>query len=82
VPGFLARPRATLPINDALHRDPREYVRRSVGDRLDDFGPRHPGIVVETARSWLSRPDENTARVVARGLRGAARRGDPEATAT
>ncbi|MDF2444679.1 MAG: hypothetical protein JWR01_2882 [Subtercola sp.] len=81
VQGLLAEPRATLPIIDALYRDPSEYVRRSVANHLNDLSRQHPEIVVETARSWLADPDENTLRLVTRGLRTLIKRGDPGALA-
>jgi 3-methyladenine DNA glycosylase AlkC len=79
VRGLLAHPRATLPIITALYRDPSEYVRRSVANHLNDLSRQHPDIVVETARQWMSQPDENTERLVARGLRTLVKRGDPGA---
>jgi 3-methyladenine DNA glycosylase AlkC len=81
VQGLLARPRATLPILNALYRDQSEYVRRSVANHLNDLSRQHADIVVETARAWLADPDENTARLVARGLRTLVKRGDPDALA-
>ncbi|TXN28946.1 DNA alkylation repair protein [Lacisediminihabitans profunda] len=79
VQGLLTHPRATLPIITALYRDPSEYVRRSVANHLNDLSRQQPAIVVETARAWLAHPDENTARLVARGLRTLIKRGDPDA---
>ena len=81
VQDLLARPRATLPIINALYRDQSEYVRRSVANHLNDLSRQHADIVVETARAWLADPDENTARLVARGLRTLVKRGDPDALA-
>jgi 3-methyladenine DNA glycosylase AlkC len=79
VQGLLAHPRATLPIITALYRDPSEYVRRSVANHLNDLSRQQPAVVVETARAWLAQPDENTARLVAHGLRTLVKRGDPDA---
>ncbi len=81
VRGLLDHPRATLPIVAALYRDPSEYVRRSVANHLNDLSREHPEIAVETARLWLSRPDENTVRLVTRGLRTLVKRGHAEALA-
>jgi len=81
VPGLLAHPRATVPIIAALYRDPSEYVRRSVANHLNDLSRQHPEIVVETAKQWMSQPDENTGRLVAHGLRTLVKRGDPDALA-
>jgi 3-methyladenine DNA glycosylase AlkC len=79
VRGLLAHPRATLPIITALYRDPSEYVRRSVANHLNDLSRQQSEIVVETARQWMSQPDENTGRLIAHGLRTLVKRGDPDA---
>ncbi|MDQ0677022.1 3-methyladenine DNA glycosylase AlkC [Arthrobacter pascens] len=69
VPGLVQRPEATVPILDALYRDPSEYVRRSVANHLNDLARHAPGTVVMTAAAWLAAPDANTAWVVRHGLR-------------
>jgi len=81
VPGLLAKPRATVPIIDALYRDPSEYVRRSVANHLNDLSRQNGGLVVETARRWLQEPDDNTLRLVTHALRTLVKRGDPDALA-
>jgi 3-methyladenine DNA glycosylase AlkC len=81
VPELLERPDATLPIIDALYRDPSEYVRRSVANHLNDLSRRHAGLVVETAARWLGRPDHNTDKLVRHALRTLVKRGDPKALA-
>jgi 3-methyladenine DNA glycosylase AlkC len=81
VRGLLDHPRATLPIINALYRDPSEYVRRSVANHLNDLSRQHPAIVVETARAWLAEPDGNTLRLVTHGLRTLVKKGDPDALA-
>jgi 3-methyladenine DNA glycosylase AlkC len=50
VPALVQRPEATLPILDALYRDPSEYVRRSVANHLNDLARHAPDLVVDTAR--------------------------------
>lgn len=69
VPALVHHPEATIPILDALYRDPSEYVRRSVANHLNDLARHAPGIVVKTADCWLAAPDANTAWVVRHGLR-------------
>ncbi|WP_250034402.1 hypothetical protein [Paractinoplanes maris] len=81
VPEILRRPGVTVPILDALYRDPSEYVRRSVGNHLNDLSRDHPALVVETATRWLADPDGNTAPMVRRSLRTLIKRGDPGALA-
>ncbi len=79
VPELTRRPGATVPILDALYRDPAEYVRRSVANHLNDLSRDHAELVVDTAARWLADSDANTAWVVRHGLRTLVRRGDPGA---
>ncbi|MBL7252827.1 hypothetical protein [Paractinoplanes lichenicola] len=81
VPELLRRPEATVPILDALYRDPSEYVRRSVANHLNDLSRDHPELVVETAARWLAAPDENILSTVRRGLRTLIKKGDAGALA-
>ncbi|MFI5952209.1 DNA alkylation repair protein [Cryptosporangium sp. NPDC051539] len=78
VPGLSAQ---TIPILDALYRDPSDYVRRSVANHLNDLSRDHPELVVTTAARWLEAPDARTAQVVRHGLRTLVKRGDPGALA-
>ncbi|GAB3875753.1 hypothetical protein GCM10029964_020750 [Kibdelosporangium lantanae] len=79
VPALLETPEVTVPILDALYRDPSDYVRRSVANHLNDLSRDNPALVVTTAKRWLDTPDENTVRVVRHGLRTLIKRGDPGA---
>jgi 3-methyladenine DNA glycosylase AlkC len=79
VPGLTARPGATVPLLDALHRDDSEYVRRSVANHLNDLSRDDPDLVVRTAGNWLADPAPTTLAVVRRGLRTLVKRGHPEA---
>ncbi|TDL38954.1 DNA alkylation repair protein [Arthrobacter nitrophenolicus] len=79
VPALIQRPQATIPILDALYRDPSEYVRRSVANHLNDLARHAPDPVVDTARRWLTVPDANTARLVRHGLRTLVKKGHPDA---
>ena len=82
VPAILARPEATVPILDALHRDESEYVRRSVANHLNDLSRGHPGLAVEVAARWLATdPGVTTTRVVRHALRTLVKKGDPDALA-
>ncbi|MFC4224718.1 DNA alkylation repair protein [Lysinibacter cavernae] len=81
VAGLAADPRITLPILDALYRDPSEYVRRSVANHLNDLSRKHPEVVCETATRWLADGDENTSQLVKHSLRTLVKKGDPEALA-
>ncbi|SMH44063.1 3-methyladenine DNA glycosylase AlkC [Rathayibacter oskolensis] len=79
VPEITRSPGITVPILDRLYRDDSEYVRRSVANHLNDVSRDAADLVVGTARRWLSTPDENTLRVVNRGLRTLVKRGHPGA---
>ena len=79
VPALVQRPEATVPILDALYRDPSDYVRRSVANHLNDLARHAPGIVVTTAACWLAAPDANTAWVVRHGLRTLIKTAHPDA---
>ena len=79
VPEITDRPAATLPILDALYRDPVEDVRRSVANHLNDLARHAPDEVVATAARWLAAPDGNTPRVVRHGLRTLVKKAHPGA---
>jgi 3-methyladenine DNA glycosylase AlkC len=81
VPSLLRTPEDTVPILDALYRDPSEYVRRSVANHLNDLARHAPALVVSTAARWLAEPDANTAGVVRQGLRTLIKKAHPEALA-
>ncbi|WP_248758650.1 DNA alkylation repair protein [Pseudarthrobacter sp. SSS035] len=81
VPAVVLHPEASLPILDALYRDPSEYVRRSVANHLNDLARHAPELVVATAAGWLAAPDANTAWVVRHGLRTLIKKAHPGALA-
>ncbi|WP_426988014.1 DNA alkylation repair protein [Pseudarthrobacter sp. Y6] len=79
VPAVVLHPEASLPVLDALYRDPSEYVRRSVANHLNDVARHAPALVVATAARWLAAPDANTAWVVRHGLRTLIKKAHPGA---
>jgi 3-methyladenine DNA glycosylase AlkC len=79
VPELLARPRATVPVLDALYRDESDYVRRSVANHLNDLSRDHPELVVATAARWLAEPVATTQGLVRHALRTLVKRGHPGA---
>ena len=81
VPEIIARPGATLPLLDALHRDESEYVRRSVANHLNDVARHAPDEVVAAAGRWSADPGEHTAWVVRHGLRTLVKKAHPGALA-
>ncbi|WP_251040018.1 DNA alkylation repair protein [Arthrobacter sp. ISL-72] len=81
VPELVRRPEATIPILDALYRDPHEYVRRSVASHLNDLARHSPDAVLAAATAWTARPDANTPWVVRHGLRTLIKKAHPGALA-
>lgn len=81
VPAIIDQPEATVPILDALYRDPQDYVRRSVANHLNDLARHAPDLVIATAARWLANPDRNTVSVVRHGLRTLIKKGHPQALA-
>lgn len=81
VPAIIDHPDATVPILDALYRDPHEYVRRSVANHLNDLARHAPDLVVSTAARWMADQDRNTISVVRHGLRTLIKKGHPQALA-
>lgn len=79
VPEITDRPDATLPILDALYRDPVVDVRRSVANHLNDLARHAPDEVVAAAAGWMAAPDENTPWVVRHGLRTLLKKAHPGA---
>ncbi len=83
VPALVSRPSATIPLLDALHRDPAEYVRRSVANHLNDLSRVDAELATGTAGRWLeSAPgDVPTTRLVRHAMRTLIKQGDPRALA-
>lgn len=79
VPELIRRPEATLPILDALYRDPHDFVRRSVANHLNDIARHAPDTVIATAAGWVAMPDANTPWVVRHGLRTLIKKAHPGA---
>jgi 3-methyladenine DNA glycosylase AlkC len=81
VPELITRPGVTLPVLDALHRDDSEYVRRSVGNHLNDLSRLDPALAVGAARGWLREDEVESVRLAKRAMRTLVKAGDPEALA-
>jgi 3-methyladenine DNA glycosylase AlkC len=76
--GLIEDPTPNLDLLGALVDDPSDYVRRSVGNHLNDISKDHPDLAVELARRWLPRSDR-AAWAVRHGLRTLIKRGDVRA---
>jgi 3-methyladenine DNA glycosylase AlkC len=76
--GLIADPSPNLALLDVLVDDPSPYVRRSVGNHLNDISKDHPALALQLARRWLPRGD-GAAWTVRHGIRTLVKRGDPGA---
>jgi 3-methyladenine DNA glycosylase AlkC len=76
--GLVADPGPNVELLDRLVEDPSPYVRRSVGNHLNDISKDHPGLAVDLAHLWLPR-GEGAAWAVRHGLRTLVKQGDPRA---
>lgn len=77
LPMFLDDPTPCLPLLDALKDDVSEYVRRSVGNHLNDVAKDHAKICVRVVGDWLA--EKRTAErlwIAQRALRTLVKQGD------
>jgi 3-methyladenine DNA glycosylase AlkC len=74
---FKKDPSPVLEILEQMKADPSLYVRKSVANNLNDISKDHPGLVIETARSWLGQ-DRHTDWIVRHGCRTLIRKADSE----
>lgn len=75
---LIADPTPNLELLDKLVDDPSQYVRRSVGNHLNDIAKDHPELAVDLARRWLP-TSERAAWAARHGLRTLVKRGHPGA---
>jgi 3-methyladenine DNA glycosylase AlkC len=79
--GFVADPTPVLALLELLRDDDSAYVRRSVGNNLNDISKDHPDLVVSVAQRWWADGSPARRQVVRQGLRTLVKRGDPAALA-
>lgn len=72
---LVADPRPALPILETLRADPSLYVRKSVGNHLNDIGKDHPALLVALLQDW-PRDHPATQWIARRGLRSLVKAGD------
>lgn len=58
-----------IPILEALKDDPSEYVRKSVGNNLNELSKVAPDLVVTIGREWMSNGSKNTNQIVKNACR-------------
>lgn len=78
---FIEDPSLTLALLEKLKDDPSEYVRRSVGNHLNDIAKDHPQLVIKTCRRWWQDGSPERRWIVQRALRTLVKAGDPDALA-
>lgn len=77
---FVADPRPTLPILEALKNDPSLYVRRSVANHLGDIAKDHPDLVFASCERWLQDgASANLQWLIRHAVRYPAKQGDARA---
>lgn len=80
LPSLIRDPRPALPILERLKEDPSLYVRKSVGNHLNDISKDHPELVLELATNWYGK-HPLTDWIVRHALRSLLRKGDIRALA-
>lgn len=81
LPAFIAKPRLTLPLLEALRDDPSPYVRRSVANHLNDIAKDHPQLVLDLAQKWHQRAPLERQRLLRHALRNLLKQGHADALA-
>ncbi|OAM90669.1 DNA alkylation repair protein [Termitidicoccus mucosus] len=77
---LVADPSPVAPILENLRSDPSLYVRKSVGNHLNDITKDHPEWVLRRIAGWPLE-DPHTAWIVKRALRTLIKKGDRQALA-
>jgi 3-methyladenine DNA glycosylase AlkC len=72
-------PERVLDLLERLKDDSATLVRRSVANNLNDLGKVHPALLARTCAAWLAGASPQRRALVEHALRGAVKRGDPEA---
>jgi 3-methyladenine DNA glycosylase AlkC len=78
---FIEEPSVTVALLEKLKDDPSEYVRRSVGNHLNDITKDHPQLVTQTCARWWADGSPERRWIVQRALRTLVKAGDPQALA-
>lgn len=74
-------PTPILPILEKLKDDPREEIRRSVANNLNDISKDHPDLVVEVLEKWQDPDHPDRAKLIKHALRSLLKAGHPGALA-
>ncbi len=72
-------PSPVLPILEKLKNDPREEIRRSVANNLNDISKDHPDLVVDLLQGWRDAENQDMERLIKHALRSLLKSGHPGA---
>lgn len=75
LPAFIKDPSPVIRLLEALKDDEEEYVRRSVGNNLNDIAKDHPDLVARIAGQWLKGANKNRGRLVRHACRTLVKQG-------
>ena len=76
---LVADPSPILPILEILKDDPREEIRRSVANNLNDISKDNPEIVIQILSRWQKPGDIDRSRLIKHALRTLLKGGHPKA---
>lgn len=77
---FIKDPQPVLEVLEVLRSDSSEYVRKSVGNNLNDISKDWPEVVMDTLERWkVESPTKETMEITKRALRGLIKAGNQRA---
>ncbi len=76
---LVADPSPILPILEILKDDPREEIRRSVANNLNDISKDNPRIVIQILTRWQKPENTDRSRLIKHALRTLLKSGHPQA---
>lgn len=76
---LVADPSPILPILEILKDDPREEIRRSVANNLNDISKDNPEVVIQILSRWQKPENVNRSRLIKHALRTLIKSGHPQA---
>lgn len=79
IPAFVADPRPTVPILEALKDDPDLYVRRSVANHIGDIAKDHPRFAFELCARWVDKASQERRWLIRHAVRHPAKKDVKEA---
>ena len=77
--GLVKDPAPILPILEKLKDDPREEIRRSVANNLNDISKDHPDLVVQILEKWQEPDHPTRMKLIKHALRTLLKAGHPGA---